>query len=83
MTPPPPRQPTRARCQRACAREGGGAHAEARPYIRGLGGGSAAAARGSRGSLLSVSGRLGAGDCCRGAWNLALVPLRLLSGPGH
>lgn len=47
-------------------------------YIRGSGGGGAAA-RESRGSFLSVSGRLGAGDCWRGAWKLALVPLRLLS----
>lgn len=38
--------------------------------------------RGSRGSLLSVSGRLGAGDCWRGAWNLTLVPLRLRSRSG-
>lgn len=36
----------------------------------------------SRGSFLSVSGRLGAGDCWRGAWSLALVPLRLLSRLG-
>lgn len=41
--------------------------------------GGAAAARESRVSFLSVSGRLGAGDCWRGAWKLALVPLRLLS----
>lgn len=64
--------------QRACARRKA-EHAQ-RPasYIRGSGGG-AAAARESRGSFLSVSGRLGAGDCWRGAWTLALVPLRLLS----
>lgn len=67
--------PTRLRAGR------GGACAETRLYIRGLGGGGAAA-RGSRGFFLSVSGRLGAGDCWRGAWSLALVPLRLLSRPG-
>lgn len=68
----------RSRHQRACARRKA-EHAQ-RPasYIRGSGGG-AAAARESRGSFLSVSGRLGAGDCWRGAWKLALVPLRLLS----
>lgn len=66
------------RRQRACARRKA-EHAQ-RPasYIRGSGGG-AAAARESRGPFLSVSGRLGAGDCWRGAWKLSLVPLRLLS----
>lgn len=69
---------SRSRRQHACAQRKA-EHAQ-RPasYIRGSGGG-AAAARESRGSFLSVSGRLGAGDCWRGAWKLALVPLRLLS----
>lgn len=64
----------------AHARARGGARAEARAYIRGLGGGGGAAARGgSRGPLLSVSGRQGAGECWRGAWSLTLLPLRLRS----
>lgn len=69
---------SRSRRQHACAQRKA-EHAQ-RPasYIRGSGGG-AAAARESRGPFLSVSGRLGAGDCWRGAWKLALVPLRLLS----
>lgn len=67
--------------KRACAWRKSEHAQRSAPYIRGSGGGGAAA-RGSRGSFLSVSGRLGAGDCWRGAWKLALVPLRLLSRSG-
>ena len=76
----PPRQPARVTPTRL--RAGGGACRRPAPYIRGLSGGGAAAQGESRGLFLSVFGRLGAGDCWRGAWSLALVPLRLLSRSG-
>lgn len=67
--------------ERACAWRKSEHAQRLAPYIRGSGGGCVAA-RESRGSFLSVSGRLGAGDCWRGAWKLVLAPLRLLSRSG-